>query len=97
MNRENKTNMNIEDPAKMLESIGRVEAPPFLLTRIRQKISEQSERKVNPLTVVAAGISLTVLFAMNIYIISNSGQNRTRATEDIANAMNLYPNNNIYR
>lgn len=97
MNRENETKMNFEDPAGMLEGIRKVEAPPFLLTRIRQKIKAQSERKVTRFTVFAAGLSLSVLFAMNIYIVSNSGQNKTHVPDDIANAMNLFPDNNIYR
>ncbi len=85
------------DPAEMLVKVVPVEAPPFLLTRIRQRIANVSQR-VPAKWVAATAVSMACILMLNIYIIS--GRSDMRAQEDgtqLARAMNLFPDNSLYR
>ncbi len=89
-------NTNNNNPADMLEYINKVEAPPFLLTRIRQKIANVAEQPVAPKWVLAACTSLLLIVALNIYIISGSSENPHPNQPNLAQSMNLYPQNSLY-
>ena len=85
------------DPAEMLGQVAPTAAPPFLLTRIRQRIANASQR-VPAKWVAATAVSMACILMLNIYIIS--GRSDMRAPEDgtqLARAMNLFPNNSLYR
>ena len=82
-------------PADMLEYINKVDAPPFLLTRIRQKIANAREQQINPKWALAAGVSLLLIVALNLYVISGPDNNQPQQT-NLAQTMNLYPHNSLY-
>jgi hypothetical protein len=89
-------NSETYDPTEVLSQIQRVEAPPFLLTRIRQRISD-TRQQVSPGVAWVAGLSFLLVLALNLYIISSSDYHReTQKKPDLAQTMNLYPHNSLY-
>ncbi len=89
-------NTNSYDPADMLEQVTRVDAPPFLLTRIRQRIADTREQ-VSPAMAWVAGLSLVFILALNIYIITGDETTAGGKTQaNLAQTMNLYPHNSLY-
>ncbi len=82
-------------PADMLEYINKVDAPPFLLTRIRQKIANATEQTIAPKWAFAAGFSLVLVVSLNIYIITAPTENKPQQA-NLAQTMNLIPHNSLY-
>lgn len=83
--------MNLE----ALENIKRVEAPPFLYTRILQKIVTL-EKQVIPtkLAWVLSGF-LTLVMLLNLFaILSQHGTSSD--TESLAQSLQLFSNNTLY-
>jgi hypothetical protein len=89
---------NIYDPADMLELVGRVEAPPFLLTRIRQRIENVRQQKVSPGFAWAATLSFLLVLSVNVYIMAGgAGKMEGRGRQvNLAQTMNLFPDNSLY-
>ncbi len=88
-------NIHNTDPASMLETIQRVEAPPFLLTRIRQQIANRQDAAVPTRWAWAAGLSFVLILALNIYAITGSSRG-TRPQANLVQTMDLYPHNSLY-
>lgn len=88
-------NYNKYEPTDVLDLINKVDAPPFLLTRIKQKI-ESSANKVSPVVLWTTCISVCLVFIVNIYAISDTGKHKNDTAHSLAEAMNLYPNNSLY-
>ncbi len=86
-----------KQPADMLDNIGRVDAPPFLLTRIGQRIANAAAQRVQPVWAVAAGVSLVLVLALNVYVMTGTQKTASpRPQSDLAAAMELYPQNSLY-
>ncbi|MBX2905937.1 MAG: hypothetical protein KF744_07865 [Taibaiella sp.] len=84
------------DALKMLGEVARVDAPPFLLTRIRQRVANVQQR-VSGKWVVATALSMILIIAMNIYLVAGQRNNsRTETSHELAQAMNLLPQNSLY-
>lgn len=93
-----KTPMNIDTELEHLKKIKRVDAPPFLLTRIEQRISESSGIPLSPrlrLTVIS---SLIILAIINIYTVSLFVGQKSYHSDirNVAVQMNLSTSNNLY-
>lgn len=73
-----------------LDSITRLEAPPFLLTRIRQKIDESSRTRISPRFQWVIGITAVLFLALNTVAILKVTQN-TKSTPVLAQGMNVVP------
>jgi hypothetical protein len=101
MNKSSKTNNNMENQDihidYYLNSIERVTAPPFLMTRIRQQLAHHVE-KVPAVYVWIGALSLCVLLSLNLMILLKSGSGRTNDERHVlANSISYLSNNNIYR
>jgi len=84
------------DPSDMLDHVKRVDAPPFLLTRIRQKI-DTARRQASPALIWATGLSMALIFTVNIYVITAPAKtNDVNPGNELAQSMNLYPHNSLY-
>lgn len=84
------------DALEMLGKVARVDAPPFLLTRIRQRVANVQQR-VPAKWVVATALSMILIIAMNIYLVAGQrNNNRTETSHELAQAMNLLPQNSLY-
>lgn len=85
-----------KDPSEMLEQVRRIEAPPFLFTRIRQKIADAEQRIATP-WVLATGISMLLLLFLNFCVISkNTTGSRLKESAQLAQSMQLMPENSLY-
>ena len=78
------------DDLSPLDSITRVEAPPFLLTRIRQKIDESNRTRISPTFQWVIGITAVLFLALNTVAILKVTQN-TKSTPVLAQGMNVVP------
>lgn len=91
-------NMNIDTELEKLRNIKKVDAPPFLLTRIEQRIDSLSSRSANPrlkLIVLSSLLVLTIvnLFALSSFAAHNSRENRVQT---FAIQINLSSSNDLY-
>jgi hypothetical protein len=83
--------MNLDNLGK----IQRVETPPFLFTRIQQKI-EQSKKERMPMSVaLTVSFSVALLLAINAIVLVNYNS-KANTTESFAKSMHLTSNNSIY-
>lgn len=62
----------INEAEELLSNLKRVDAPPFLYTRILARISAPERQYVKPVLAVATALSFIALLALNVYAISGS-------------------------
>lgn len=79
----------------MLGNIKRVDAPPYLLTRIQEKVKTHPEIKVGMGWVLAGSMSLVMVLLMNVVII-NRNIAKYKKTQNIIVSMNLVADNTLY-
>jgi hypothetical protein len=83
--------MNLED----LNKIKTVEAPPFLFTRIQQKISAKNELIVPNKLVWLSILSFSFVVVISIGSMFYTNSSKSNA-QTIAQSMNLATTNNLY-
>ncbi len=90
--------MNIDQKLEQLKQVQQVEAPHFLLTRIRQRIDNIHHAEA-PLkwrwAFVSVGVLLLVL-NLSIFLKVNKDRKQQPGIESYINAMNLSTSNDIY-
>lgn len=84
------------DFSSLLDSIQRVDAPPFLLTRIKEKIKTNPDVKVGVGWVLAGGMSLVMVLIINLVVISKNNI-KHQQTPNLVASMNLAPDNTLYQ
>ncbi|MBD80995.1 MAG: hypothetical protein CL840_18905 [Crocinitomicaceae bacterium] len=86
---------NIE---QLLGKIEKVDAPPFLLTRIEARLEQTQE--LLPRRWSVAYLSLAVVVVLfNVYVIVQNNDNRSSVTEgatELASSLNMNTSNQIY-
>lgn len=87
----------MKEPFDMLSQIQQVDAPPFLWTRIQQKIKEDGENKLSPAFAYLLGLSFLLLISLNVWVIVQKNTPATLESKHIAQTMNLLPNNSLYQ
>lgn len=80
----------------VLKLIKKVDAPPFLLTRIRQKIEASQTVKFSKPLSWSLGISFTIVLALNFVALVHTNTN-IKPQSSIPESMNLLPHNSIYK
>lgn len=80
---------------ELLETIQKVDAPPFLLTRIHAQIDREQQVKLNMKQVWSLGISFAVLLLINVAVISTQVSVENEELT-LIETMNLLPTTNIY-
>lgn len=91
--------MNIDNKLDLLKQIKEVDAPPFLLTRIRQQIQNLDNAAAPVKWKGAFAITSVAILLLNISIFfkpANTTESKTTGIETVINSMNLASNNNIY-
>lgn len=83
------------DPSEPLDLLEKVDAPPFMFTRIMQKVSDVYEQQVSPSIAWVGSILLVGIFALNIWIVSNSPNKQTKKSSQLQSLVFL-PNNSLY-
>lgn len=79
-----------------LSRINKVDAPPFLFTRILQKIENQKREAMSKSMAVSLGISFAVLLFINtmVFIENNA---KTNSVENYAESIQLISNSSLYK
>lgn len=83
------------DPSEPLDLLKKVDAPPYMFTRIMQKVADVYEQQVSPSIAWAGSILLLGIFALNIWIVINSPNKPTRKSAQLQSLVFL-PNNSLY-
>ncbi len=93
-----KTTMNIDTELNKLQKIRPVDTPPFLLTRIEQRIASSSRTSVSPKLRFAVFSSLLALAVINAIVLSSffEKQNGSSGIRHLASEMNLSSSNDLY-
>ena len=82
--------------SSLLGTIQRVDAPPFLLTRIKEKIKTNPEIKIGLGWVFAGSLSLMLVLVLNVVVMSKSSV-KNQQTANLVASMNLVPDNTLYQ
>ncbi|MES2762070.1 MAG: hypothetical protein V4677_07685 [Bacteroidota bacterium] len=80
----------------LLDQIQKVDAPPFLLTRIQQKIDNKYLNKLSPRMALGLSVSFILIIVLNIAVVVNYNKNSIKES-NLAQSMNLMPDNYLYR
>lgn len=93
--------MNIDKKLDLLKQIKQVDAPPFLLTPIRQQIDNLSNFKAPVKWKWAFAASAILILALNVSIFFKSADTtasagRNTAIENVVQSMNLTNTINLY-
>jgi hypothetical protein len=85
--------MNIDD----LNKIKQIDTPPYLFTRIQQKIiSNKQDGSLSKPAVCALGLAFSAIVCINVYLITQYN-NVTPNVKNYAQAMNLTTTNDLYK
>jgi hypothetical protein len=86
----------MENELNILDQVQKVSAPPFLLTRIQQRIRNKKESQFSPTLSWVLSLSLAIIVVVNGAVLTNmiiaSKQEKT-----LLQSMNLLPNNELYK
>jgi hypothetical protein len=91
--------MSIDKKLDLLKQIKEVEAPPFLLTRIRHRINHPGNAEAPVKWKWAFALTSVVILALNISILlisSDSAKKNNSGVENIVKIMNLSTKNDLY-
>ncbi len=89
----------IDTDNKMLEPLTKIEKvnpSPFLFSRIEQRIKEEAINYVSNKWLVAASISLIILFAGNSFLLNKEIGSKTKNEINLIEAFQLNTNNQLY-
>ena len=91
--------MNIDSKLDLLKQMKEVDAPPFLLTRIRQQIHNLQHTEAPVKWKWGFALASVVILVLNISILlatSASATKKNNGIEDIVSSMNLSTTNDLY-
>lgn len=90
-------NKGLNNKLELLQQIQQVEAPPFLFTRIQQKIEAGSvSSKFSPKLTLSLIASFILLIVLNVTtLVKSSGE--AKSEENIVEATSIIPNNYLYQ
>jgi hypothetical protein len=91
--------MNIDNKLNLLKQIKQVDAPPFLLTRIRQQIDNLGNVEAPVKWKWAFALTSIVIMMLNISIYLKANvfaEKKTTGIENVINEMNLSTKNDLY-
>lgn len=92
MNFENNY-MHITHPVDILEKVQKVDAPPFLYTRILSRVQNKVKETVPVKWAIASAACLVVLLIINISVIQQSKESNTT---DLSEVFSLQTSNSLY-
>ncbi|MBK0382334.1 hypothetical protein I5M32_05110 [Pedobacter sp. SD-b] len=88
--------MNIEERLNKLSNINKVDSPPFMFTRIQQKINEVLPQEAPLYFKWSFVLTAVIILALNIVAIKNQKANGNSSLEKVATEMQLKNNNDFY-
>lgn len=88
---------DMEQDLQILEKIKKVDAPPFLYTRIEQRISDFNQNYIGTKTLVASFAVLSILIVINISVVFTSLDKKEKNNAGILiENMQLFNSNMLY-
>lgn len=81
---------------ELLGRVERVDAPPFLFTRITARIEAQREARPARSWVLVTSLAMVMLLAMNSYVLFGGIGNEKAGIERLAVGMNVGASNQLY-
>jgi len=89
--------MNIDNKLDKLKNIKLVDAPPFLFTRIKERIESMGNAPVSTKWKLAFVLAALLILALNTGIVfQSSGREKKSNITDVVGAMQLSPSNDFY-
>ena len=89
--------MNIDNKLDALKKIKQVEAPPFLLTRIKQQIQNRGNAPAPVKWKWAFAATAFIILALNMSILFRTGSAKNKTgIEAVVKSMNLSDSNDLY-
>ncbi|NOS93337.1 MAG: hypothetical protein HOP30_15570 [Cyclobacteriaceae bacterium] len=89
--------MNIDQKLDLLKKIQKVDAPPFMLTRIKQRLESQEPRLAPTTWKVAFGSGLLLVAALNVSLFFfRSTTPDTAEIQNIVSTLDLSNQNDFY-
>lgn len=88
----------MERKLDLLSKIEKVDAPPFLYTRILQKIENQKQIEVSIAKQWSLALAFLLLIILNISVLTSStaSKQNNKQTENLASGLGLVTDNNLY-
>ncbi len=89
--------MNIDQKLDLLKKIQKVDAPPFILTRIRQRLDSAELMPASTAWKLAFGSGLLLVAALNVSILLLRFSNTNKSQiQEIVSTMDLSNQNDFY-
>jgi hypothetical protein len=86
----------MENELNILDQVQKVSAPPFLLTRIQQRIRNKKESQFSPTLSWVLSLSLAIIVVVNGAVLTNMII-ASKKEKTLLQSMNLLPNNELYK
>lgn len=86
----------MENELNILDQVQKVSAPPFLLTRIQQRIRNTKESTFSPALTWLLSLSLGVVVIVNGALLVNTFI-ASKQEKNLVQSMNLLPQNELYK
>ena len=86
--------MNIEQKIELLQKIKRVDAPPFLFTRIEAKLSNNNN-EIPFIPKWAFVLSSSLILSLNVFVFT-ANKSESNSIVQVGNSMKLTVSNNLY-
>jgi len=86
----------MENELNILDQVQKVSAPPFLLTRIQQRIRNKKESQFSPTISWVLSLSLAIIVVVNGAVLTNMII-ASKKEKTLLQSMNLLPNNELYK
>ncbi len=80
---------------ELLDGLQRVEAPPYLLTRINAQLKANEQDTIPKQWISASILAFCALLIVNVFVIRESITSQDNISE-LIETMNLLPNDNLY-
>lgn len=90
--------MNVDKKLDLLKQVKEVDVPPFLLTRIRQRIQSLGDKEAPVKWKWAFAFSAIVLLALNLSILfkQTGNEEKKAGIEEVVTTMHLSTSNELY-
>lgn len=88
--------MNIEEKLDKLKKITPVEAPPFLYTRVQQRIDLLNQKPATVKWRLAFSFTALLVIVINIAVVMSSQRIKNNNVEQVVKAMQLSSSNEFY-
>jgi hypothetical protein len=92
--------MNMEGNGieELLTRVRRVEAPPFLFTRIEVRITRVQRERMPRVALLAAACGLMLLLGANFIVVNGASIGSAEdTTEQLVDGMGMNPSNQLYQ